>query len=132
MFFYLLEFINGPQWITALKQNIEVELGHNLTLTIEVLSNVIGSVEWFHNSELISDKPMENRSIGHTFVHSLLIGNVNWTDAGNYTVRVQNPVDTIYSNTSVQVQSSSFRSSVEPVVQCPTPESHPSTTASEG
>ena len=109
MYFFILELINGPQWITKLNENINVEFGDNLTLTIEVFSNAKCTIQWFHHSQLISQNQLENRSIGNIFMQSLVITNVNWTDAGNYTVTVENPVDTIYSSSDVRVKSSEFK-----------------------
>ena len=107
-FVFLLEFVTVPQWITELKGHIEVELGSNMTLTIQVLSNTQCDIQWSHDMKLLSKHSLESKSIGQIHMQTLMIWNISWADAGFYSVNVTNVVGSIQSGVQVKVKSSSL------------------------
>jgi hypothetical protein len=90
----------------ALKNQTEVELNQNVTLTINVIGNPIPTIQWFFNKQIIDNKQFEQHINIDSGIYSLIIRNFTSIDIGNYSVIAKNSEDKISSATQITLKSS--------------------------
>jgi hypothetical protein len=105
-YFFRLSFLQSPKFILALIKQIEVKLGENVTLTINVTGNPSPTIQWIYNKQIIDNKQFEQNVTIDYGLYSLIIRNFTWTDVGNYSVIVSNSENKISSETQILLKSS--------------------------
>lgn len=82
-----------------------IELGDSVILECLFNGKPKPKIQWFHNSILISTEYSQHKFVGIEGT-SLLIENVQLTDAGVYTCRAENKHDSVDTSATVLVRGS--------------------------
>ncbi len=105
-YFFKLNFLQEPYFILDLTKRIYVELGQNVTLTINVIGNPLPTIQWFYNKHIIDNKRFEYYVSIDSGLYSLIIRDFTLEDVGNYSVVASNSENKISSETNIILKSS--------------------------
>jgi hypothetical protein len=104
-YFFRLDFLQKPRFILALRKRIEVNLGQDVNLTINVTGNPRPTIQWLHNERIIENQRFEQHVTIDSELQSLIIRKFTLIDVGNYKVVVKNSEDEISSETQLILKS---------------------------
>lgn len=105
VYFFKLNFHQIPSFKLALNKQIEIDLNETITLTVNIISNPLPFIQWFHNQQKLDHQRFEEHVNIDSGIYSLLIRNLTMMDLGNYSVVATNSEGQISSETQIVLKS---------------------------